>query len=216
MAEHTMPVSLVTGASRGLGRAVAVALAGRGDHVIACGRTVGALEALRDAVHAAGGHISLAAFDLADMVALQDCLGQVRERWGRIDVLVHAAAHASPLSPVAHGEPTELARALEINVLATSRLIDGAAPLLGPSGTAVFCADAVDGQRFWSVYGSSKAAQIALVRSWQAETSRSGPRVMIFSPRPMNTMLRARFFPGEDRHALASPDDEAARLVGDL
>ena len=212
------PVALVTGATRGFGRAAACALAARGHHVIAAGRTVGALEELNDDIERDGGAISLAVFDLADQKAIRGCCASIAERWNRLDLLVHAAAYAPPLAPVAHGDRAELALALEINCLATACLIEAAEPLLSAAtnGTAIFCRDRAAGHRFFGAYGCSKAAQIALAASWQAEAERIGPRVVIFTPRPMNTALRSRFFPGEDRQTLLEPAQEVERMLAEL
>ena len=128
---------------------------------------------------------------------------------------VHAAIYAPPLSPAAHGDPGELRLSVETNIVATANLIGHANSLLraSNSGVAVFLEDDRAGEKFFGAYGSSKAAQTALARSWKHESKRIGPRVEIFAPRPMPTITRKRFFPGENAAGLASPADEAKRLV---
>lgn len=209
---------LVTGASRGLGAALAAALAGPAAHVVAVARTVGGLEETDDRIRARGGAATLAPMDLTDEDKLRQLCRAVHDRWGRVDLLVHAAIHAPPLSPAGHIDPGVWARTLAVNLGATERLIALAEPLLkaAPDGRAAFLDDPRAGQKFFGAYGASKAAQIALARSWQAETARLGPRVLILEPRPTATALRARFFPGEDRARLARPADEAERLAAEL
>ncbi len=208
-------IALVTGASRGLGYATALALAARGAHVIALARTSGALEELADAIEAAGGTSTLVPLDLTDEGGLQRMGLAIHERWGRLDLLVHCAIHAPPLAPLPQATEKDLARTLAINVHATQRLIVMCDPLLqaAAAGTAVFVHDDRAGQKFFGLYGASKAAQAALVASYAAEASRIGPRVLGFTPAPMPTATRARFFPGEDRGALSPCKAEAERLL---
>jgi len=205
---------LVTGASRGLGFALAAALGARGHHVIAVARTVGGLEELDDRIKAAGGEATLAPMDITDDGAMAHLGRSVAERWGALGLWVHAAIYAAPLSPAGQQDAKEFDRSLACNVRATARLIPLADPLLRVGkGTAVFLDDPRAGQKFFGAYGATKAAQIALARSWQAETARIGPRVAILAPNPSATATRARFFPGEDRGPLADIHAEAARLV---
>jgi len=212
------PLALVTGASRGLGAALARALAGRGWQVLAVARTQGGLEELDDRIRAAGGTATLAPLDLTDEDAVAGLARAIRGRWGRLDLWAHAAIHAPPLSPVGHVDARDLARALALNVTATARLVALLGPLLSGGGDArpgraLFFDDPAAGKPFHGAYGATKAAQVALARSWQAEGARIGPAVSILTPRPMPTALRARFHPGEDRAPLADPDAEAARLL---
>lgn len=209
---HRRPVALVTGASRGLGHTLALALAAT-HHVVAVARTQGALEELDDAIRAAGGEATLAPMDVTVPDAMRQLAHALFDRWGRVDLWVHAAVHAGPLAPAPHLAAKDLDRCIAVNLLATADLIQVLAPLLGTGGRAVFFDDPRGGERFFGHYGATKAAQIALARSWQAEGERIGPRVLILEPRPMATATRARFYPGEDRTALASPRDEAARLL---
>ena len=207
-----MKTALITGASRGLGAALALALAGS-HHIIAVARTVGGLEELDDRIKAAKGSATLAPMDITQPGAMQTLCRAIHDRWGGLDLWVHAAIHAGPLAPAAHLAEKDFEKSLSVNVLATQRLIGYVAPLLGVAGRAVFLDDPRGGQRFFGHYGTTKAAQIALARSWQAESMRTGPQVIILTPAPMPTATRARFYPGEDRSRLIRPEDEAARLV---
>lgn len=205
-------IALVTGASRGLGAAIAEALA-PSHHVVAVARTTGALEELDDRIQAAGGSATLAPMDITDPNAMATLCRGIHDRWGALDLWVHAAIHAAPLSPANFVDAKDWEKSVAVNATATSVLIPYVAPLLGSQGQAVFLDDPRAGAKFFGAYGATKAAQIALARSWAAETARTGPKVHILEPAPMPTATRARFFPGEDRDALASPATEAARLL---
>ncbi len=207
--------ALITGASRGLGAALAKALAPT-HHIIAVGRTTGALEELDDAIQGAGGHCTLAPMDITVDAAMQQLCRSIYDRWGGLDLWLHPAVHAAPLAPAGHIGPKDLAKSIDINISSTSRLISYVAPLLGAEGRAVFFDDPRAGEQFFGAYGATKAAQIALAKSWQAETAKTGPRIDILTPAPMPTATGGRFYPGEDRNALASPETEAARILGAL
>lgn len=212
-------LALVTGASRGLGSALAEQLALRGWHVVAVARTVGGLEELDDRVKAAGlpgaGGLTLAPMDVTNDDAMRHLCRSIHDRWGALQLWIHAAVHAAPLAPMGSLDQKDWEKSIATNVRATGMLIPMIEPLLrAGQGTALFLEDPRAGQKFFGAYGATKAAQIALARSWQAETLRIGPRVLIETPAPMPTATRARFFPGEDRAALADPRQEAARLIG--
>ncbi len=212
MTERT---ALITGASRGLGYAMALALAPT-HHIIAVGRTTGALEELDDAVKAKGGSATLAPMDITTDAAMQTLCRGIHDRWGSLDIWVHAAVHAAPLAPTSMVDAKDMSKSVDANVTATATLITYVAPLLGSEGQAVFFEDPRAGEKFFGAYGATKAAQIALARSWQAETVKTGPRVHIAAPGPMATATRARFFPGEEGDALSTPTAEAARIVATL
>jgi NAD(P)-dependent dehydrogenase (short-subunit alcohol dehydrogenase family) len=212
-------VALVTGASRGLGYAVARELGRSGVQVVAMARTIGGLEDLADAILATGGaNPTLVPLSLTDEGGMQRLCLAVNDRWGRLDLVVHCAAHAPPLAPVEHIAAKDLDISLEVNVKGTQRLIAMTQPLLAvaPAGHFVHCADARAGQTFFGTYGATKSAAEAFVRSWAAEAERIGPKVLLFHPNPMPTALRARFFPGENPEPLAPCADEAKRLLETL
>uniref|UniRef100_UPI004048B9C4 SDR family NAD(P)-dependent oxidoreductase n=1 Tax=Yoonia sp. TaxID=2212373 RepID=UPI004048B9C4 len=204
--------ALITGASRGLGAALAVALAPT-HHIIAVGKTTGALEEIDDLIQAAGGQATLAPMDITVDAAMQQLCRSIFDRWGSLDLWIHTAVHAAPLSPAGHIGPKDLAKSIAVNIEATARLIGYVGPLLGRDGHAVFTDDPRGGAQFFGAYGATKAAQIALARSWAAESVKTGPNVHIVTPNPMPTATRGRFYPGEDRSILSSPTDEAARLL---
>lgn len=208
-------IALVTGASRGLGFALAEALA-PDYHVMAVGRTVGGLEELDDRIKARGGAATLAPLDITDAGAMAHLCRSIHDRWGELQLWVHTAIHTASLTPTAQLDPKDWEKSRATNLDAVARLIPYVSPLLGLDGRALFFDDPRGGEKFFGHYGATKAAQIALARSWQAETVRTGPKVHILAPRPMATAPRARFFPGEDRKALASAADEARRLLESL
>lgn len=209
-------LALITGASRGLGAALAKALAPT-HHIVAVARTVGALEELDDAIKAAGGAATLAPMDITVDGAMQTLCRGIHDRWGGLDLWAHTAIHAAPLSPAQFVDSKDFDKSVEINLNATRRLISYVQPLLqAREGQALFFDDPKGGLANYGAYGSTKAAQIALARSWQEETKRIGPAVHILAPQPMSTATRARFYPGEDRSGLATPEAEAARLLGTL
>ena len=209
------PIALITGASRGLGAALALALAPT-HHIVAVGRTVGALEELDDRIRAAGGEATLAPMDITNDAAMQQLCRSIYDRWGKIDLWAHTAAHAVALAPTSTLAEKDWDKSLAINTRSVGRLIGYIAPLLQAKGKALFFDDPQGGQPYQGHYGATKAAQIALAQSWQAETVKTGPTVHILTPRPMATALRARFHPGEDRSVLADPMAEAQRLLGEV
>jgi NAD(P)-dependent dehydrogenase (short-subunit alcohol dehydrogenase family) len=210
-------VALVTGASRGLGAASAEWLAAQGAHVVAVARTIGGLEELDDRIQAAGGQATLAPLDLTDEGAVAHLCRSIHDRWGQADIWVHAAIHVSALTPAQQIQPKDLDRNIATNIRMLARLIAMVEPLIAPSDAphAVFFDDTWDA-KFAGAYAMSKAAQRALIESWQAESAKHGPAVHLLRPNPMPTATRARFYPGEDRSALAHPRDEAARLLAPL
>jgi len=215
----TQKIALVTGASRGLGAALAEQLALRGWHVVAVARTVGGLEELDDRVKAAGlpgaGGLTLAPMDITNDDAMRHLCRSIFDRWGHLDLWVHSAIHAAPLAPMGSMDAKDWEKSIATNTRATGLLIPMVEPLLraAPDGTALFLDDPKGGEKFHGAYGATKAAQIALARSWAAEATKHGPRVVIAEPAPMPTAVRARFHPGEDRSKLADPRAEAARIL---
>jgi len=210
-------IALVTGASRGLGAACAEWLAARGAHVVAVARTTGGLEELDDRIQAAGGSATLAPMDVANEAAMAHLCRSIHDRWGKADIWVHAAIHATALTPAGQIREKDLDANIATNIRATARLIAMVGPLIAPSdmATAIFFDD--EGEAMYGgAYAMSKAAQRALVTRWQAESAKHGPRVELLSPKPMPTAVRARFHPGEPREGLAQPRDEAERLLAPL
>jgi len=211
-------LALVTGATRGIGWAVAQALAAEGAHVLMLGRTQGALEELYDIISNAGGpnHQGGATgvpLDLTDGDALDRLGASIAERWGRLDMLVGNAGVLGPLTPVSHIDPDELAKVLAVNVTANARLIRAMEPLLmaAEAPRAVFTTSgaAQKCRPFWGAYSTGKAALDALVKSWAHEHENDALRVNLLSPGPVRTAMRAQAMPGEDPETLPSPADVA-------
>jgi NAD(P)-dependent dehydrogenase (short-subunit alcohol dehydrogenase family) len=213
----TDKIALVTGASRGIGRAAALGLAEAGAHVIAIARTQGGLEALDDAILAAtGAHATLVPLDIRNGDGIDQLGGQIFERWGRLDILVSAAGDLGRLSPTAHLEPGAFERALAVNLTANFRLIRSLEPLLRKSeaGRAIFLTTGLarEPRAFFSAYGASKAGLDNLVTAWADEMAHTNVRAVLLSPGPMRTRMRAAAFPGEDDSTLPPPE----ALVPDL
>ncbi len=211
-------IALITGASRGLGAALAENLALRGWHVVAVARTVGGLEELDDRIKSHGlpgaGGVTLAPMDITDDGAVQNLCLNIHQRWGGLALWAHSAIHAAPLAPAGSMDIKDWDKSIAANVRAFGAMIPMVEPLLlAHQGTALFFDDPRAGSKFFGAYGATKAAQIALARSWANETAKTGPRVLIDTPAPMPTATRARFFPGEDRSALSQPRDQAARII---
>lgn len=210
-------IALVTGASRGIGRAVALELAREGAHVIAVARTVGALEELDDEIKRAGGAATLVPLDLKDGPAFPRLAGAIAERWKKLDVLIGNAGVLGPLTPVTNINPKDWVDALEVNLNANLRLIQFLDPLLKASdaGRAVFVTSgAVQKLRaYWGAYNATKAALDALIKTYAAECATTNVRVNLFNPGPTRTIMRAKAFPGEDPMTLPTPEEVAARIV---
>ncbi|MDO5658833.1 MAG: SDR family oxidoreductase [Paracoccus sp. (in: a-proteobacteria)] len=216
MEHKDQKIALVTGASRGLGAAMAEGLARRGYHILAVARTSGALEELDDRIQAAGGSATLAPMDVSVAEAMIQLAGAVAQRWGGLDLWAHCAIHAAPLNPANQIDPRDWIKSLDINLSATQGLIRLMHPLLlARKGVAIIPDDDVAGRPYLASYGATKAAQMSLAHSWQAETERLGPRVLTPRPAPMPTALRARFYPGENRDALARCADEAEAILAE-
>jgi len=224
--ESSKPLALITGASRGLGAALAEALAAKGWHIVALARTTGALEELDDRIKAVGGSATLVPVDINAEDAMRQICRSVHDRWGGIDLWAHTAVHVPPLSPAGHIALKDWDKTLATTLRAMGMLIPLMEPLLRAKGhgTALFFDDRAAHEnglthRFFGAYAAAKAGQIALAQAWAQENASLGdraPRVIIDAPAPMPTATRARFFPGEDRSHLTPCAAEAARIVAGL
>jgi len=203
-------IALVTGASRGIGRATALALAQAGAHVVAVARTQGGLEELDDEIKAATGQsATLAPMDITEGDGLDQLGLALHQRFGRLDVLVHAAAILGPMTPVAHIEPKHWDRVVAVNLTAAYRLIRTTEPLLRASeaGRAIFLTTgrAARPKAFWGPYGVTKAGMEHLVRTWADELEQTKVRAVLLDPGVMRTAMRAEAMPGEDPMTLPEP-----------
>jgi NAD(P)-dependent dehydrogenase (short-subunit alcohol dehydrogenase family) len=215
---------LVTGASRGIGRAAALEFARAGAHVVALARTQGALEELDDAIRAMrpkdGSPATLAPLDLRDHPAI-DRLGEaLHRRWGRLDAFVGNAGILGVLSPLHHVDPKDWNDVFAINATANWRLIRSLDPLLrsSPAGRVAFItsdiASRADFRAYWGPYAAAKGALDAIARTYAAETANtSSIRVMLINPGPLRTLMRAKAMPGEDPMTLRTPDELASKIV---
>jgi NAD(P)-dependent dehydrogenase (short-subunit alcohol dehydrogenase family) len=210
-------IALVTGASRGIGHATALALARAGAHVIAVARTVGGLEELDDAVRSLGGSATLVPLDLQDYPGI-DRLGlALHERFGRLDVMIGNAGILGPLSPLDHVEAKVWDEVMAVNVTANWRLIRAMNQLLklSDAGRVVFVSSGVAARAhaYWGPYAVSKSALETLARTYAAETASTNVRVNLFAPGPIRTRMRAQAMPGEDPMTLETPEKVAEKIV---
>ena len=205
-------VALVTGATRGIGRGIALGLAKAGAHVVATGRTQGALEELDDEIRqATGERATLVPLDLREGAGVDQLGGAIHQRWGKLDVMVGAAGLLGVTTPIGHLEPSVWDQVLAVNLTANYRLIRSMDPLLraASAGRAVFLTSgaARRPRAFWGAYAASKAGLEALAATYADEVEHTQVRVAVLNPGPMRTLMRARAFPGEDPATLPAPDE---------
>lgn len=210
-------IVVVTGASRGIGRAVALEAARAGAHVVATARTVGGLEELDDAIRAEGGQATLVPLDLREFDAIDRLGAALFERFGRVDGLFGNAGVLGVLSPLAHVDQKVWDEVIAVNVTANWRLIRSLDPLLRRSGNgrALFVSSGVarHPRAYWGPYSVSKAALEAMVATYAQEAALAGIKVNILSPGAVRTAMRAKAMPGEDPDTLPAPEDLAPHAV---
>jgi len=210
-------IAVITGASRGIGYATAIALAKAGAHVVAIARTTGGLEELDDAIKAAGGSATLVPLDLKDYDGIDRLGASLNERYGKLDVLVANAGLLGVLSPMSHIEPKVWDDVMAVNVTANYRLIRSLDPLLQKSdaGRAVFLTSGAAwvAIAYWGPYSISKAAVELMARIYAAENATTKLRVNIFNPGPIRTRMRATAVPGEDPMTLDVPENVAEKIL---
>ena len=218
-AEKTLEgrLALVTGASRGIGRASAIALAKAGAHVILVARTVGGLEEADDEIQSAGGTATLVPMNLRDGDAIDRLGASIFERWGRLDAFLGNAGVLGQLTPLAHLEPKTFQEVMEVNVTANWRLLRSLDPLLRQSdaGRVLFVTSGAARKHtpFWGPYAVSKAALESLALTYAAECEGSRIKVNLLNPGPMRTAMRRKAMPGEDPNTLPVPEDLTPRIV---
>ncbi|MGZ6021764.1 MAG: SDR family NAD(P)-dependent oxidoreductase [Rhizomicrobium sp.] len=203
-------IALVTGASRGIGKAAAIGLAAAGAHVVCLARTVGGLEATDDEIKKASGTATLVPLNIRDFDAL-DRLGRtIFDRWGRLDAFFANAGSLGVLTPLAHLEPKVFQELIEVNVTANWRLIRSLDPLLRQSdaGRALFVTSGAARKHtpFWGGYGMAKAALESLALTYAEECATTNVKVNLLSPGAIRTGMRAKAMPGEDPQTLPPPE----------
>jgi NAD(P)-dependent dehydrogenase (short-subunit alcohol dehydrogenase family) len=210
-------IALVTGASRGLGAAAALAFAKEGAHVVAVARTVGGLEALDDRIQKAGGSATLVPLDVTDGAGIDRLGGAIYERFGKLDVFLGNAGLLGTLSPIGHIDPAIFEKVMAVNVTANWRLIRSLDPLLRASdaGRAIFVTSGVSRRvvPYWSAYAASKAALDMMVCTYAAESAHTAVRVNLYNPGPMRTGMRKEAFPGEKPESVPLPEAHAEALI---
>lgn len=210
-------IALVTGASRGLGAAVAIRFAAEGAHLVLAARTVGGLEDVDDAIRAAGGTATLVPVDLREFTRIDELAAALLGRYGRLDILVGNAAEFGVFSPLGHLAPELWDEVIALNLTANWRLIRAMDPLLraAPAGRAIFVTSAIgrDSLAYWGPYAVSKTALEMLVKIYAAEIAKTRARANLIDPGPLRTRLRARAFPGEDPNSRRPPASAADLFV---
>jgi len=210
-------IALVTGASRGIGRAAGVALAQAGAHVILVARTVGGLEEADDEIQKIGGTATLVPMNLRDGDAIDRLGASIFERWGRLDAFLGNAGVLGQLTPLAHLEPKTFQEVMEVNVTANWRLIRSLDPLLrlSDAGRVLFVTSGAARKHtaFWGAYAVSKAALESLALTYAAECEGSKVKVNLFNPGPVRTAMRKKAMPGEDPNSLPAPENLAPHIV---
>lgn len=210
-------IAVITGASRGIGRAVALGFAAEGAHVILISRTVGGLEEVDDEINKIGGKATLVPLDLTDFDAIDRLGATIYERWGKLDVLVGNAGSLGVLTPVSHLEVKAWDKIVATNITANWRLIRSFEPLLKRSdaGRAIFVTSgaAHKNKPYWGGYAMSKAALEALVKTWAAECANTNVRANLISPGPTRTAMRKQAMPGEDPTTLTKPAELAPLFI---
>lgn len=213
MAALSGKIALVTGASRGIGRAMALRLAREGAHIIATARTEGGLTELDDEIRAIGGTATLVPFDIKDGDGVDRLGAAIFERWKKLDILFANAGILGKLTPIGHVDIRVWDDVLASNVTANWRLIRSMDPLLraaeGARVVFVTSGAAVNFRAYWGPYSVSKAALEALAKTYAAETATSPLRVNLLNPGPIRTKMRAAAMPGEDPMSLATPEELA-------
>ena len=202
---------LVTGATRGIGRAVAIGAAAAGAELIITGRTTGALEEVDDAIRQTGGTATIVEMDMKDYPAMPRLAAVIHDRWGRLDGYVANAAILAPLTPITHLTPENWDESVAVNLTGQWHMIRALDPLLraAPSGRAILVSSgASTGSRpFWGPYAATKAALEAVGRSWAGESEQTNLRINMMNPGSTATEMRASAFPGEDPATLPAPED---------
>ena len=210
-------LALVTGASRGIGRAVALELARQGAHVVIAARTIGGLEELDDEIRTFGGKATLLDLDIRKGDKIDQLGPTLYQRWGRLDILVSGAGILGPLSPLHHVTEDAWNAVIDTNLSANWRLIRTLDPLLKRSdgGRAVFVTSGATSAKnaYWGPYAVSKAGLEALVKTYANEVASTPLRVNLVNPGPVRTQMRAKAFPGEDPATLKAPDEVTATFV---
>ena len=203
-------IALVTGASRGIGRAVALGLAKAGAHVVVAARSLGALETLDDEIQAAGGAATLLQLDLKKGDRIDQLGPTLYQRWQHLDILVANAGILGPLSPLGHTTEDAFIATIDINLNANWRLIRTLDPLLKRSdaGRAIFVTSGASSGKhaYWGAYAASKAGLEALVKTWAEELVNTSVRANLINPGATRTQMRAKAFPGEDPASLKPPE----------
>ena len=210
-------VALVTGASRGLGRAIAKSLALGGAELILVGRTISALEELNDEIKSIGSKSTIVPMDLEDNENIDILGGEINKKWGKLDILISSAGIVGEITPISHLDPKVWNKVINLNLNANFRLIRSFEPLLKNSNKsyAIFISDnnIKKVNPFWAAYNISKLGLETLVETWKKEITLTNINAIVFNPGDMKTDLRASFMPGEKNNDLSTPEDISKKII---
>lgn len=210
-------LALVTGASRGIGYATALALGEAGAHVVAVARTVGGLEELDDDIKAAGGSATLVPLDITDFDGLDRMGASIYERWGKLDIMIANAGVLGVITPLTHLDIQEWQKLVDVNLTANWRLLRSMDPLLRQSdqGRALFLSSSVGSKAraYWGGYAITKAGLEMLARTYALETQKTNVKTVIVNPGATRTAMRAQAMPGENPDTLPTPQEQAQKLL---
>ena len=210
-------VALITGASRGIGRATSLLCAQEGAHCILTARSQCALEELDDEVRALGGSATLVPMDLTDLLAIDRLGAEIFDRYGKLDILIGNAGSLGTLTPVSHIDPAAWEQTISVNLTANWRLLRSLDPLLRVTKIAhvimITSSVAKSGRPYWGAYAASKAALENLMQTYALEVKKTGIRVNVLNPGATKTRMRQEAFPGEDQNKLKSPEDVADAIL---
>ena len=210
-------VALVTGASRGLGRAIAKSLALGGAELILVGRTISALEELNDEIKSIGSKSTIVPMDLEDNENIDILGGEINKKWGKLDILISSAGIVGEITPISHLDPKVWNKVINLNLNVNYRLIRSFEPLLRNSDKsyAIFISDnnIKKINPFWAAYNISKLGLETLVETWKKEITLTNIEAIVFNPGDMKTDLRASFMPGEKNNDLSTPEDISKKII---
>lgn len=212
------PIVLVTGASQGIGRAACLIMARAGYHVVALARRQQKLEELDDEIlEITGENATIVPLDIKDGAGIDRLGGALFERYKKLDGLIHCAARLGDLGPLTHVTPREAQNIIDINMVATFRLLASMTPLLAmaPNGRAIFLTSSVgqNPRANWGLYGATKAGMENMIKAWSQEQSLNNIVASLLNPGPIATGMRRKAYPGEDQSKMPWPKDLSSIIL---
>ena len=210
-------IALVTGASSGIGSAVAVELSKKNAHVIITGKTLSGLEITEKKIKSYGGTCTIAQLDMNDFIGIDRLAMEIFKRWGQLDILISNAAVLGTLGPIHHQTSEEFLDVINVNLISNHRLIRSMDALLKKStfSKALFISSstATNPKSFWGAYAISKAGLDHMVKIWSAENKNNNLSILIINPGKTNTKIRSKAMPGENKGNLQTPEQVGEKII---